>query len=141
MLIPKIIKTMLILVIASPFFSSKSSSVAAERLKISFDSDKRTISADIKQASLESVIEKIGKEKGIWVKGSQYLSGKIISVEFEDLSIKEAMTRILYELNHSLMFDQKGKLLGVIMVRTDDSKWRRSSIAPRRKFQRRSRRR
>lgn len=93
------------------------------------------MSADIEEAPVKAVIEKIKEERGIWVKGSHHLTDQRFSVDFEDLPVQDGLERILSRMNHSLLFDQYGKLLGVIILGTSDRKWsrgRRRSVAPRR---------
>jgi len=94
------------------------------------------MSAHINQAPLKSVAESIKQKQDIWIKGDHYLEDKKISVEFDNLPIKNGIKRIFSTLNHSLMFDQDGKLLGIFIVGTQEKKWNRSSAAYRKQRRR-----
>jgi hypothetical protein len=74
------------------------------------------ISADIQNAPLKEVTEKIGKEKGIWFKGEESLFEEKVSVRFTDIPLEEGLKRILGKLNHSMVFDKKSNVRGILIV-------------------------
>jgi hypothetical protein len=125
----RVTKEILSLIVVVYFLFIDPTALFAEWIRIYGDPTDQTMSVDIKQAPLKSVIDRIKAKKRIWVKGAYYLSDNHISVKFKDLTIEEGMKRILSTINHSLMFDQKGNLLGVVIVKTRDSKWTRSSAS------------
>ena len=67
-----------------------------------------------------AVIEKIKKEGGVWFKvlfrEKDSLLNEKISVQFEDLPIRNGLDRIFSMMNHCLIFDRNGKLLGVFFL-------------------------
>ena len=71
-----------------------------------------TFSADLKQASLKNVFQKLQKETGIWFRGPETGLDERISVQFENLSVEEGLRRVLYTMNYSLLFDQDNNLIG-----------------------------
>jgi len=88
----------------------------AEAGTMGLDFGKDGLSANIKKSSLKTVVEKIAEKKGIWIKGAENLSEEIYSVEFEGVSIREALERMLSPFNCCYFIDQKGVVLGVIIV-------------------------
>jgi len=70
----------------------------------------------IENASLKAVVEKIAKKEDIWIKGAKKLSDEIYSVEFEGVSVREALKRILSSFNYCLFLSRQGEVLGVIIV-------------------------
>ena len=106
-----------------------------------------TLSAKIERASLKGVIAKIKEEKVIWFKfwfkSSEQLLNEQVSVRFKSLPLQDALERILSGLNHSLIFDKDGDLLGVILLGKSKKRIIRSRrwvITPRRGQQRYRRR-
>ena len=80
------------------------------------DFGKDGLSATIEESSLKAVVEKIAEKEDIWIKGAENLSKETYTVEFEDVSIREAMERMLSPFNCCYFVDQEGDLLGVIIV-------------------------
>ena len=85
---------------------------------ISIDFDRGTVSAEIRETPLSTVLERIGKEKGIWLETGflkdESLLKEEISLEFEDIPIKEGLERILSGINHCLVFE-RGSVAGVML--------------------------
>ncbi len=88
----------------------------AEAGTMELDFGKDGLSASIEDAPLKMVVEKIAEKNDIWIKGAGNLSEELYSVEFEDVSIREALKRMLYSFNCCYFIDQEGDLLGVIIV-------------------------
>jgi hypothetical protein len=88
----------------------------AEAATMDLDFGKDRLSATIEESPLKAVIEKIAENEGIWIKGAENLSDQIYSVEFEDVSIREAMERMLEPFNCCYFIDREGELVGVIIV-------------------------
>ena len=80
------------------------------------DFGKDGLSATIEESSLKAVVEKIAEKEDIWIKGAEKLSKETYTVEFEDVSIREAVERMLSPFNCCYFLDQEGDLLGVIIV-------------------------
>jgi hypothetical protein len=75
-----------------------------------------SVSANLEEAPLKDVMEKIKAGTDIWIKGAEVLDEDTVSMEFEDLSVEHALERILSALNYSLVFDDKSRLVGVFIV-------------------------
>jgi hypothetical protein len=121
------------------FILTHVSVVEAATMDLDFGKDR--LSATIEESPLKAVIEKIAEKEGIWIKGAENLVDEIYSVEFEDVSIREAMERMLEPFNCCYFIDREGGLVGIIIV---SKKSRRGSPQRRpvsRKLPRRSRRR
>ncbi len=116
-----------LLTLALPFL------IYAQSIKISIEPETQRVSASINNAPLKQIIERIKVKKQLWVKGEHHLEGRDLSVEFEDLSLEKALKRILARVNHSFVYDRNGGISGVIIVKTEDSKWIRSSTPSRRR--------
>jgi hypothetical protein len=74
------------------------------------------LSVNLKDTSLLDVARDIEKQSGIWFKGDETLFQEKISVTFSDLPLEEGLKRILTNMNYSLMFDNKHKLAGVMVM-------------------------
>jgi hypothetical protein len=114
-------------------------SASAEPREIELDFSNQTLSATIKSAPLRAVIAEIKEEKGVWfklwLKGENSVLDEKVSVRFKDLPVNEGLERILSPLNHCLVFDQHGKLLGVVLFGKPEKRrvWdRRRTVTPRR---------
>jgi hypothetical protein len=114
-------------------------SASAEPRRIELDFSNQTLSAKIKSAPLRTVIAEIEEEEGVWFKlwleGEDSVLDEKVSVRFKDLPVKDGLERIFSPLNHCLVFDQNGKLLGVVLFGKPEPRrdWRRRRrITPRR---------
>lgn len=75
-----------------------------------------TLSANLKKVPLKVVLEKISREKGIWFKGdASVLEGKV-SLQFQNLTLHDGLKRILAQIDHSLVFNRAGRLIGLYIV-------------------------
>jgi hypothetical protein len=74
------------------------------------------LSVNLKDTSLLDVARDIEKQSGVWFRGDEALFQEKISVTFSDLSLEEGLKRILTNLNYSLMFDNKHKVAGVMVM-------------------------
>jgi len=74
------------------------------------------LSVNLKENSLLDVARDIEKQSGVWFRGDETLFQEKISVAFNDLPIEEGLKRILANLNYSLMFDNKNKVAGVMVM-------------------------
>jgi len=83
---------------------------------ISLDFNKEGLSATIEDGSMKAVVEKIAKKEDIWIKGAKKLSEEKYSVTFEDISIRDALERILSSFNYCLFLSRPGEVLGIIIV-------------------------
>jgi hypothetical protein len=114
-------------------------SASAEPRRIDLDFVNQTFSATISSAPLRTVIAQIEEEEGVWFKlwlrGEDSLLDEKVSVQFKNLSVKEGLERIFSPLNHCLVFDQDGKLSGVVLFGKPEPRrdWsRRRRVLPRR---------
>lgn len=87
---------------------------AAQEISIKFEG--QIMSVKLQGVSLRMILEKLKKEKGIWVKGNESLLDENISVKFEDLSINEGIKRIFANINHAQILDYDNRLVGVVLV-------------------------
>ena len=74
------------------------------------------LSVNLKDNSLLEVARDIEKQSGVWFRGDETLFQEKISVTFNDLPLEEGLKRILTNLNYSLMFDNKNKVAGVMVM-------------------------
>ncbi len=74
------------------------------------------VSVDLTDTSLLEVARDIEKQSGVWFRGDENLFQEKISVTFNDLPLEEGLKRILANLNYSLMFDNKNKVAGVMVM-------------------------
>jgi hypothetical protein len=74
-----------------------------------------TVTAIIKEAPLRKVFENVQKETGIWFKVAESELDERVSIQFENLSVKEGLKRILLTMNYSFVFDQDGNLIGAFV--------------------------
>ena len=71
-----------------------------------------TVTASFKETPLKTVFEKIQKETGIWFRVADSELDERVSIQFENLSVKEGLKRILRTMNYSFLFDQDNNLIG-----------------------------
>ncbi len=74
------------------------------------------LSVNLKETTLLDVARDIEKQSGVWFRGDETLFQEKISVTFGDLPLEEGLKRILTNLNYSLMFDNKNKVAGVMVM-------------------------
>jgi hypothetical protein len=74
------------------------------------------LSVNLKDNSLLEVARDIEKQSGVWFRGDETLFQEKISVTFNDLPLEEGLKRILTNVNYSLMFDNKNKVAGVMVM-------------------------
>jgi hypothetical protein len=74
-----------------------------------------TFTANLEEASLKNVFQKLQKETGIWFRVPESGLDERVSVQFENLSIEEGLKRILHTMNYSLLFDQNNNLIGAFV--------------------------
>lgn len=75
-----------------------------------------SLSANLNRAPLQTVLDKISKEKGFWFKGGASSFEEKVSAQFTDLSLEDALKRILARCNHSLLFNKNKALVGAIII-------------------------
>ncbi len=75
-----------------------------------------TLSANLKEVPLKTVLDKIREEKGIWIEGKESVLEKKVSLEFRGLSLQDGLKRVLASMNYSLVFDLEKNLVGVIII-------------------------
>lgn len=75
-----------------------------------------TLTAILKEAPLKNVFEKVQKETGIWFRVAESELDERVSIQFENLSIKEGLRRILRTMNYSFVFDQDNNLIGAFVL-------------------------
>jgi hypothetical protein len=84
--------------------------------KVAMRFEEGTMSASLSNVSLETVLENIREDHGIWYKTDVPLSGEKISLQFQGLPVEKGFKRILAGMNHVLVFDaQKGEVVGVVI--------------------------
>ena len=90
---------------------------------IRLDFKNQGLSANIENIPIKTVIKKITKKKKIWIKGAEKLTEEEYSVQFQNLSIPDALKRILSSFNYCLIFDRKGAISGIIIVSRQGGKY------------------
>lgn len=88
--------------------------VGAERVDIKFD--QMRLSARLNKVPLEAVCDKISQKSGIWFNGFVSSANNQVSVQFTDLSVEQALKRILAATNYSLIFDETEAVVGVNII-------------------------
>jgi len=142
----KVSKAILTLIVASLLVFLSSAISVAEEGYIDLDFGNGTLSANIKEAPLRAVIGEIEKQKKgiwfrIWLKESKVSLDEKVSMQFKNLAIRDGLKRILSTMNHSLIFDNHGKLLGVFLLGKPArarGRARRRAVAPRKRPPRRA---
>ncbi len=84
-----------------------------ERNKLIFQGE--TLSAILVEEPLKNVFEKIQKQTEIRFRIPESELDQRVSVQFERLTVREGIRRILRTMNYSLLFNQKNKLIGVFV--------------------------
>ena len=108
-------KLIIVLIICTFFLCGISSALAREGaidLKLKGD----TVSANLKGAVLEDILEDLNMKRGIWWKGDQSVLEEKVTVQFTNLSLENGVKRILGLLDHCLYFDDNGRLVGVFLT-------------------------
>jgi hypothetical protein len=88
--------------------------VRGELIDIQFDQTR--VSAKLNRAPVDIVFERFGRKYGLWFRGLENLFNPQVSVEFKDLSLEEAIKRVLRAANYSVVFDEADTLIGVIII-------------------------
>jgi hypothetical protein len=73
------------------------------------------VSLDAKATSLRRILSRLEREEGLWFKGDEALLDQEVNVSFENLPLQVGLKRILGSTNYSLIFDEKGGLIGVMV--------------------------
>lgn len=115
--------------------------------RIDLDFKDATLSADIRAASLANVIKEMKEETDIrfhkWLKGSENLFKKEVSVRFQSLPVDEGLGRIFSGISHAIVY--KGDSVVAVTLfgeaPTTSRAVRRRSVSRRRRVVRRTTRR
>jgi hypothetical protein len=120
-------------------FFSISFPIMAGNTAMDLDFGKQTVSANIRGVPLRGIVERIKSETDVWfkvwIKDKESLLDEPVSVQFKDIPLSKGLERIFSRLNHSLVFDNSGRLLGVILLgkpETTTFRGRRRVMRPRR---------
>jgi hypothetical protein len=97
----------------------------SQRIDLQFEGGR--ISADIQEAPLSDIFDRIRNEKGVWVKGVDASAQQQVSVQFQDLPLEEGIGRILTGINYSLAFDENNRLIGITLLGTTSDTGRTAS--------------
>jgi len=79
------------------------------------DFNGHTMSAELYNASLEQILERTRKEKGIWYEANKAVLEEKISVQFKEVTLEQGIRRILSHINHVLVYDEEGNVMGVLV--------------------------
>ena len=109
-------KPLILAFLAFGLLFGSSFSASSEDADIYLKVKDHTLSANIKEIPLKTVLEKLRKETGIWIKGSESLLQDNISAQFDNLSLHDGLNRILSSMNYSLVFGPNDKLEGVVII-------------------------
>ena len=90
-------------------------SFPARAENISMDFQGSNITANLEEAPLKNIFEKVQKETGIWFRAPESLLDERVSVQFENLSLEEGLRRVLHTMNYSFLFDQDNNLIGAFV--------------------------
>jgi len=75
-----------------------------------------TLSVHLVKASMKAVLDRIASQRKIWIKGTERVQDREISVRFESLSLQKALRRILSQVNHCVVMGSSKKVKGVILL-------------------------
>ena len=75
-----------------------------------------TLSGHIVKASMKAVLDRIASQRKIWIKGTDRIGDREVSVRFESLSLQKALRRILSQVNHCVVMGSGKKVRGVILL-------------------------
>ena len=98
--------------------------------RIVLEFGERSFSAQIQRAPFADVLRKIQQDLGIWIKGLSNVSDRPYSVEFQDMTIRGGLKRILSSVNFSLVFDERDKLVGIILLGNRERSGQRARPEP-----------
>ncbi len=107
-------KTLIIILSICTFYLCSFSPALAREGAIDLKLKGDTVSANLKGAVLEDILEDLNMKRGIWWKGDKSVLEEKVTVQFTDLSIEDGMKRILGLLDHCLYFDNDGRLVGFL---------------------------
>jgi hypothetical protein len=74
------------------------------------------ISVDLKDISLMELFIRIREQCNVWFKCNESLLDEKVSARFKDLALEEGMKRVLSSMNHVFIYDENGKLAGVMIL-------------------------
>ena len=74
-----------------------------------------TFTAILEKEPLKNILEEIRRETGIRFRIAESESDERVSVQFENLTLKEGLRRILRTMNYSLLFDRNDNLTGAFI--------------------------
>jgi len=88
------------------------------------------ISASLNDAPLPEILRKIEDQEGIWFKFGTELKDERVSVRFTDLPREQALKRLLAKVSHSIIYDEKASVIGVIIMgRSGHGQYKASSYS------------
>lgn len=88
---------------ANSFLYAQSSN---QKLRIDYNDNSLTISA--KDTNIKKVLSKLGEKTNTYIWNSDAIKKKI-TIELSDVSLKEALKRLLRDYNHAIIYSGKGK--------------------------------
>ena len=74
------------------------------------------LSARLGGVPFKIVLERLEREWGIWFRGDPSFLEEEVTVEFIELPLEQGLKRILSSVNHVLLFDGNGGVLGVVVI-------------------------
>ncbi len=75
----------------------------------------QTMSARLEAVPLQEVVQEF-KRKGIWIRGEKHLPAREITLQFQDLELREGFKRILSDVNYCIVFGGEHRIDGLIVV-------------------------
>ena len=114
-------KRVTVFLVAAAFVLASFSPPCSEGGDIKMTWQEETLSADLSGVSLESVLEHLSAEQGIWFKVHKSVGDHKVSVYFTELSLEEGLKRIFAGLDYSLEFDGQGNPCGIVIVGEKES--------------------
>jgi hypothetical protein len=110
-----IIKIFSLICVPIFFWSSALSLASAGNGEINIEFRGQSMSAELKGASLEQVLETLKRKKGIWFEAPKSLLEEKVSILFQDLPLEEGFRRIIFQFNHALVFNRDKRLIGLFL--------------------------
>jgi hypothetical protein len=115
----------------------------SQEKRLSLDFQQGRVSADISKMRLGAVVEAVEKETGIHFETglakNHSMLNEEITLRFSNLSMQDALERILSRVNHAIMLDADGKSIASVVLLGEPSKrqYRKRSSRRRRRSTRR----
>ena len=74
------------------------------------------VSADLREIPLGKILEQVREKANVWYECERTLLREKISIQFNEVSLKDGMKRILAHFDYALEFNDGGELVGLVLI-------------------------